>query len=311
MATQGGTPIAGNVGAAVPELRPTHNRQGHVEGRKTPAEQVVATIALLVLVIVALLMFVPFAFSVATSLKTSPEAAKLTFGNMFWPGAPTLDAYQVAFDSNIARWFLNSAMIAAVWIIGRAIMDTMAGYAFARMQFPGKNFVFLLILGTMMVPGIVTVIPKFILLKDLRLLDTYGALTIPFLADAFGIFLMKQFFEALPLDLEEAARVDGANRYQIFRNIVLPNSIPAITALSIFSFQGSWNSFLEPVIFISGGSTDLYTLPVGLSSFRAEFSTNWPVLMAISVITTVPMAIFFAVFQRYFIASNVSSGIKG
>ncbi len=206
---------------------------------------------------------------------------------------------------------MNSVLVAVIWILGRLVMDTMAGYAFARMQFPGRKILFYLILGTMMVPGIVTVIPKFILLLDLKLLDSYGALTIPFLADAFGIFLMKQFFEALPLDLEEAARVDGANRYQIFRQIVLPNAIPALTALAIFGFQGSWNSFLEPVLFISGGSTDLYTLPVGLANFRAEFNTNWPVLMAISVITTVPMAIFFIAFQRYFIASNVSSGIKG
>ena len=135
--------------------------------------------------------------------------------------------------------------------------------------------------------------------------------TIPFLADAFGIFLMKQFFESIPRDLEEAARMDGANRYQIFRQIVLPNAIPAVTALTIFSFQGSWNSFLEPILFISGGSTDLYTLPVGLANFRAAYNTNWPVLMAIAVITTLPMAIFFVIFQRYFIASNVASGIKG
>lgn len=291
--------------------RDTQPKQGEVGGAMSPAERAVQIAVFAILVFVALLMFVPFAFSLSTSLKTSPEATQLTFSNMFWPDAPTLDAYRTAFDSNIARWFFNSAFVAAIWIVGRAIMDTMAGYAFARIEFPGRNFVFILILGTMMVPGIVTVIPKFILLRDLRLLDTYGALTIPFLADAFGIFLMKQFFESIPRDLEEAARIDGASRYQMFRQIVLPNAIPAITALTIFSFQGSWNSFLEPIIFISGGSTDLYTLPVGLAQFRAQFQTNWPVLMAISVISTVPIAIFFIVFQRYFIASNVSSGIKG
>jgi ABC-type glycerol-3-phosphate transport system permease component len=284
---------------------------GEVRGKKSGSERVTIFLAMALLIFVAILMFVPFAFSVATSLKTSPEAAQLAFGNMFWPDKPTLAAYEKAFDSNIARWFFNSVFVALVWILGRAVMDTMAGYAFARMQFPGREILFLLILGTMMVPGIVTVIPKFILLRDLRLLDTYGALTIPFLADAFGIFLMKQFFQSLPVDLEEAARVDGASRYQIFRQVVLPNSVPAITALCIFGFQGSWNAFLEPVLFISGGSTDLYTLPVGLANFRAEFNTNWPVLMSISVITTVPMAIFFIVFQRYFIASNVASGIKG
>jgi ABC-type glycerol-3-phosphate transport system permease component len=179
------------------------------------------------------------------------------------------------------------------------------------MKFPGRDIIFLLILGTMMVPGIVTLIPKFVLLQKLGLLNNYGALTIPFLADAFGIFLMKQFFQSIPIDLEEAARIDGASRYQIFRHIVVPNAIPAISALAIFSFQGSWNSFLEPLIFITGGNTDLYTLPVGLANFRQQYNTDWPTLMSISVITTVPMAIFFLVFQRYFIQSNVSSGIKG
>ncbi len=284
---------------------------GPVGGPRTGSERLFALLALAVLIFVALLMFVPFAFSVATSFKTSPEAAKLSLSNMFWPREATTAAYEQAFDSNIQRWFMNSVIVALIWIVGRAIMDTTAGYAFARMQFPGRNFLFLLILGTMMVPGIVTVIPKFMLLRDLGLFDTYGALTIPFLADAFGIFLMKQFFEALPLDLEEAARVDGANRYQIFRQIVLPNAIPALSALAIFSFQGSWNSFLEPLLFVAGGNSDLNTLPVGLANFRAQFNTNWPVLMAIAVITTVPMALFFMVFQRYFIASNVSSGIKG
>ena len=282
-----------------------------VTRRETPGERIMRVVAYIVLVFVALLMFVPFAFSVSTSLKTGPETLHLTLRNMFWPEEVTTAAYELAFDSNIARWFFNSAVIALAWIAGRCIMDTMAGYAFARMRFPGRDFMFLLILGTMMVPGIVTIIPKFILLRDLGLLNTYGALTIPFLADAFGIFLMKQFFQSIPIDLEEAARVDGASRYRIFLNIIVPNAIPAITALAIFSFQGSWNSFLEPVIFTSGGNTDLYTLPVGLANFRQEYLTNWPTLMAISVITTVPMAIFFLVFQRHFISSNVSSGIKG
>ncbi len=277
----------------------------------SPGEIAMKVIAYVVLIIVALLMFVPFAFSVSTSFKTEPETLHLTLGNMFWPKNATTEGYAVAFDSNIGRWFFNSAFVAGIWIIGRCTMDTMAGYAFARMKFPGRDFIFLLVLGTMMVPGIVTLIPKFIILKDLHLLDSYGALTVPFLADAFGIFLMKQFFQSIPIDLEEAARVDGASRYKIFRTIVVPNAIPAISALAIFSFQGSWNSFLEPLIFIGGGNTNLYTLPVGLAQFRQEYSTDWPTLMAIAVITTVPMAIFFLIFQRYFIASNVSTGIKG
>ncbi|MBA2276176.1 MAG: carbohydrate ABC transporter permease [Chloroflexia bacterium] len=268
-------------------------------------------VAYAVLVFVALLMFVPFAFSVATSLKTNQEAIRLSFSNMFWPSNPTFDAYRVAFEANVARWFFNSALVAAIWILGRALFDTMAGYAFARMQFPGRNLVFLLVISTMMIPGIVTIIPKFILLQEFGLLNTYGALTLPFLADAFGIFLMKQFFESIPVELEEAARIDGASRYRMFAQIILPNAMPAVTALAIFSFQGSWNAFLEPLIFISGSSPNLFTLPVGLANFRQAYYTEWPTLMAMSVITTVPLAVFFLIFQRYFVESSASSGIKG
>lgn len=278
---------------------------------RTPLGRAIIIVAFTILVAVALIMFVPFLFSVATSFKTPPDATKLSLKTMFWPPNPTDTAYQIAFDSNIGRWFLNSAVVAAAWIIGRVTMDTLAGYAFARMQFPGRDLIFTLMLATIMVPGIVLIIPRFLLLQDMHLYNTYGALIIPFLADVFGIFLMKQFFESIPLDLEEAARIDGANRYQIFRTIVLPNTIPAVSALAIFSFQGSWNNFVEPIIFISGGNTNLYTLPVGLANFKSLYLTNWPVLMAIAVITTVPMAIFFLVFQRYFIAGNVASGIKG
>jgi multiple sugar transport system permease protein len=280
-------------------------------GSNSRGDAAIRTIALIVLVFVALLMFVPFAYAVATSFKSKPEALQLGLENMFWPKNPTLDAYRIAWDSNVGRWFFNSVVVALAWIVGRVIMCTMAGYAFARMKFPGRDAVFLIILSTMMVPGIVTVIPKFILLQDLHLLNSYGALTLPFLADAFGIFLMKQFFESFPNEIEEAARVDGANRFRIFSQIVVPNAIPSITALTIFTFQGSWNAFLEPLIFISGGRSDLFTLPVGLATFRAGHYTDQPTLMAMSVITTVPIAIFFIVFQRYFIQSQTSSAVKG
>jgi multiple sugar transport system permease protein len=211
----------------------------------------------------------------------------------------------------VARWFINSVLVALAWIVGRVISCTMAGYAFARMKFPGRDILFLMIISTLMIPGIVTIIPKFILLQNLSLLNTYGALTLPFLTDAFGIFLMKQFFESFPQEIEEAARVDGANRFRIFSQIVVPNAIPAIAALTIFSFQGSWNAFLEPVIFISGDRSDLFTLPVGLANFRQAYYTDQPTLMAMSVITTVPIAIFFLVFQRYFIQGQTSAAVKG
>lgn len=301
---QATVPFAGSATAAdAPQT-------GHARKRSW-LDGTITIIAFVVLVVVALLMFVPFAYAVATSFKSPPEALTLSFANMFWPENPTTRAYEVARESNVTRWFFNSVFVALVWIVGRVITCTMAGYAFARMKFPGRDILFLIVLSTLMIPGIVTIIPKFILLQDLGLLNNYGALTVPFLTDAFGIFLMKQFFESFPNEIEEAARVDGANRWRIFSQIVVPNAVPAITALTIFTFQGSWNAFLEPVIFISGNRPELFTLPVGLANFQQAYYTDQPTLMAISVITTLPVAIFFVVFQRYFIQGQTSAAVKG
>jgi multiple sugar transport system permease protein len=282
-----------------------------LSGGGSRLDTVLIVVAFVVLVGVALLMFVPFAYAVATSFKSPPEALNLSFANMFWPQEPTTRAYEVARESNVLRWFFNSVLVALIWIIGRVITCTMAGYAFARIRFPGREVLFLMVLSTLMIPGIVTIIPKFIILQNLGLLNSYGALTVPFLTDAFGIFLMKQFFESFPTEIEEAARVDGANRWRIFSQVVVPNAVPAITALTIFTFQGSWNAFLEPLIFISGSRQDLFTLPLGLAMFRQSYYTDQPTLMAISVITTVPVAVFFIIFQRYFIQGQTSAAVKG
>jgi multiple sugar transport system permease protein len=276
----------------------------------TTTDRVLNWVAYVVLTLVALSMFIPFIFSVSTSLKTNREATlPLSIKRLFWPDVVTSDAYHKVFDADIQRWFANSVFVAAVWVIARAFTASTAGYAFARMQFKGKNFLFLLVLATMMIPGMVTVVPKFLILRQLGIINTYGALTLPFMADAFGIFLMRQFFESIPVELEEAARVDGASRYRMFAQIILPNSMPALIALAIFSFQGAWNAFLEPLIFIN--NPKLYTLPLGLAYFRRANYTEWPTLMAIAVITTVPMAIFYIVFQRWFVEGQVQSGIKG
>ncbi len=273
-------------------------------------EKILKIAAFVILVLVAFAMFVPFIFSISTSLKSQREANQLlTLSSLFWPENVSFDAYRTVFDSDIGRWFLNSTVVAVIWVIARAFTAATAGYAFARMTFPGKNVFFIMVLATIMIPGMVTIVPKFLILKELRLLDTYGALTLPFAADAFGIFLMKQFFETIPVELEEAARVDGASRFRMFVQIILPNAMPAITALAIFSFQGSWNAFLEPLILIN--DANLFTLPLGLAYFRQANYTDWPVLMAGAVITTIPIAIFYIVFQRFFVQGQVSSGIKG
>jgi len=286
-------------------------RSAAAGGEKTSGlDLALKVVAYVVLILVAIAMFVPFIFSLTTSVKTPKEANQLlSLRGLFWPQDITFAAYHKVFDADIGRWFFNSAFVAAIWVIGRAFADSAAGYAFARMEFPGKNFLFLAVISTLMIPGMVTIVPKFLILRQLGLLDTYGALTLPFLADAFGIFLMRQFFESIPIELEEAARVDGASRYRMYVQIILPNAMPALTALAIFSFQASWNAFLEPLIFTN--SPRVRTLPLGLAYFRQQNYTEWTILMAMAVITTIPIAIFFLVFQRWFVEGQVSSGIKG
>ncbi|MGH2535232.1 MAG: carbohydrate ABC transporter permease [Thermomicrobiales bacterium] len=294
---------------ATQELTKPRRVEGGQE-RRTAFDVFMQVVAYIVLVAVALAMFVPFIFSLTTSLKSVPESnLPLSLRGLFWPETITTAAYQTVFDADIGRWFFNSAFVATIWVLGRAFTASAAGYAFARMDFPGKNLVFLLVLSTIMIPGMVTIVPKFIILRELRLIDSYGALTLPFLADAFAIFLMKQFFESIPGELEEAARVDGASRYRMFWQIIMPLSMPALTALAIFSFQGSWNAFLEPLIFIN--NPDLFTLPLGLAFFKQTYLTEWPTLMAIAVITTVPIAIFYVIFQRWFVEGQSRAGIKG
>jgi multiple sugar transport system permease protein len=279
-------------------------------GESKTVDLVLKIVAYIALIAVAIIMFIPFIFSVSTSVKTPVEANQLlSLKSLFWPDEITFDAYREVFDSDIDRWFFNSALVATAWVIGRTFTATTAGYAFARIQFPGRQILFIMVLATIIVPGIVKIVPQFILLKDLHLIDTYGALILPFLADAFPIFLMKQFFESFPSELEEAARVDGASRYRIFAQIALPNAAPAMTAVAIFSFQGSWNAFLEPLIFIN--NPDLRTMPLGLAYFHRQFATNWPTLMAIAVISTIPIAIFYLIFQRWFVEGQSRSGIKG
>ncbi|MCC6179246.1 MAG: carbohydrate ABC transporter permease [Chloroflexi bacterium] len=262
------------------------------------------------LVGVAVLMLAPFAWSVSTSLKTSPEAAQ--FPQRLLPREPTLQAYRtVVLEAPFARWFANSIVVALAVVVTRCSLDTLSGYAFARLRFPGRETLFALILSTLMVSPMVLLIPRFILLQQLGLVNTLPALWLPFASEAFGVFLMRQVFESFPDNLEDAARIDGAGRLRIFWQLAVPNALPALAALAIFSFQGSWNRFLEAVIFISGANRDQFTLPLGLAYFRSLYYTDWPVVMAIAVLTMLPIAAVYLAGQRYFVESVARSGLRG
>lgn len=239
------------------------------------------------------------------SLEATETTDNLTFN-------PTMEGYNAIFEFPFGRWFQNT-IIYAVWItVLRLIFDSMAGYALARLNFAGNRLVFFIMLGTMMIPGIVLVIPRFIILRQLGMINTLHGVIITLAADAFGIFMMKQFFESIPKEIEEAAMVDGASRLTIFWRIVLPMATPALTALTIFSFQGTWNNFMD-ILIINNGAPELYNLPLGMALLKGEFGNTliWNLFLAGAVMTTVPLAIVFFVFQRYFVEGISYSGLKG
>ena len=261
------------------------------------------------LFVIASMFIYPFLLAIGTSFKTLPEINQNPVSIL--PLEWTLEGYQRLATFNVPRWTFNSALVSITITAGNVLFCSMAGYALARIKFPGNRVAFITILGTMMIPGIVMIIPMFIILKQLGMIDNYSGLIIPKLAAGFGIFLMKQFFEAIPREIEEAARIDGANPFEIFFRVILPMARPALVALIIFSFQGAWNEFMHPLIVINTAQ-DLYTLPLGLALLRGGMGQNlqWNSLMAGSMLTTIPMAIIFFTFQRYFIEGVSYSGIK-
>ena len=262
-----------------------------------------------ILFLLALTFIYPFLLAIATSFKSLPEINQ--FPVSLIPKEISLEGYRRLLNFNVPRWTINSGLVAVSVTLGNLLFASLGGYALARIRFPGSRAVFLGILGTMMIPGIVLLIPMFIVLKALGFVDTYAGLIVPKLITAFSIFLMEQFFESVPRELEEAARIDGATPLQIFFRVVLPTAKPALVALTIFSFQGAWNDFMHPLIVITVNQS-LFTLPLGLALLRGGMGQNlqWNSLMAGSMLTTLPMAIIFFVFQRYFIEGISYSGIK-
>jgi multiple sugar transport system permease protein len=272
-------------------------------------QRITTVISYAILFALAGMFLYPFLYATLTSFKPLPEIAANTA--QLWPETWTLNAYRALRLLNVPRWAFNSALIAVTVTLGTVAFASLAGFALARIRFPGSKLVFTSILGTMMIPGIVMLIPMFLVLKALGLVDTYGGLILPKLVTAYGIFLMTQFFKSVPSELEEAARIDGASVFQIYLRIVMPLARAALIALVIATFQGSWNDFQHPLIVITVNN-DLYTLPLGLALLRGNMGQNlqWNVLMAASMLTTLPMALIFLFFQRYFIQGVSYGGVK-
>ena len=255
----------------------------------------------------SLLMLTPLLWMLMTSIQTPNEAQQ--FPPVLPSGIHWQNYTNALHAAPFGRFFLNTAIVTGASVLGNLVFCSLAGYAFARLRFFGNNVVFVLILATLMVPFQVVMIPTFIIMKDLGLIDSLGALILPNLVTPFGIFLMRQFFRTLPIDLEEAARIDGCSRLGVLFRIVLPLSGPALATLAVITFLYTWNDFLWPLVAIQ--STSHMTLQLGLSTFQGAHATNWTLLMAGNVMATLPMLVVFVVAQKQFVNSIASAGVKG
>jgi multiple sugar transport system permease protein len=313
--------------AAAPAAPPAPRRSGSSRGRRLRN-----AIAYVILVPGAILFIAPFAWLLSASFQ---HAGDIFSWPPHWiPSNPTINGYKIFFGigteadqargaEGVPRWFLNSAFIAVSVTTLQLLFNSLAAYVFAKRRFPGRNAIFLVFLGTMMVPAQVTLIPNYIVLKHIPLfggndilglgghgwLDSYYGLILPGCVSAFGIFLLRQYMQSIPDELLDAARIDGASELKIFWRIVLPLCRPALAAMAIFTFTYSWEDFLWPLIVIS--SPDHQTAPLGLALFVVRNRTAWDILMAGSVIATLPMVVVFMIFQRNFIRGISLTGLKG
>jgi multiple sugar transport system permease protein len=274
---------------------------------RTRSKVVTRVIVYILLIGVAILFFVPFIWSVSTSLKSLPESVR---GFDLLPDNPSLRAYQNALtDFNFARYTANSAFLAAAITLSNLLLASIGGYAFARLKFPGREVLFMLVLATLMIPDQLRLVPLFTMLTDWHLVSTYQGYILIKLVAATNLFLMRQYFLTIPKDYEEAAKLDGAGYFKTYWKVMLPLAGPALAAVTILEFQGIWNEFFWPLIILQDETK--YTLTIGISNFVGIYNTQWPELMAASVIAILPVALIFVIFQRYFIAGVAAAGVKG
>lgn len=262
----------------------------------------------LLLAPVSLIFLIPFVEMFVTSLEPASEITK--FPPDFWPSALTWDGYRKLFaQSEILHWLLNTAIVSTAAIVSHLVLCSLAGYGFARLRFPGRSAGFLVILATIMIPTQLLMIPTYVMFANLRLIDHLGAAIVPWLASAFGIFLMRQFFMSLPRELEEAGMIDGCTRLQVFTRIVIPLARPALATLAIFTLLGSWNDLVWPLIAINDEHS--FTVQLGLATFQGTRRTDWSLLMAGNVVATLPLLVVFLIAQKQFVATMASAGLKG
>ena len=250
----------------------------------------------------------PFVWMLLSSFKTEGEIRQVP---MTWlPEDFTLANYRDLFARlDFPAYFTNSAVVAVLTTLGNLLFCSAAGYALAKLPFPGRRLLFGVVLGTIMVPSIVTIVPLFVLSSNLGLVNTLAGLILPFLAQAFGVFLMRQFIQSIPNDLLEAARIDGASEFRIYRQVVLPLCRPALATLGILTFLASWNNFLWPLV--AASTEDKYTLPVALALYATgQNRTDYDLLLAGSVVVVLPVLFVFILLQRHFVRGIATTGLK-
>ena len=253
-----------------------------------------------------ILMIMPIIYMLSTSFKFPFEVYNL---NLI-PEEPTLENYQLVLeDGRFYHWFINSLVVAVLTTVSSVFFDAMVGYALCKFKFPGRYIIFIAILSTLMIPTEMLVIPWYLMSTKFGWLDTYWGIMFPGMMTAFGVFLMKQFFETVPDDFLEAARIDGLNEFQIWWTVAMPLVKPALAALAIFVFLGNWTAFIWPLIVTN--SQELYTLPVGLTTFSVEQQVEWELIMTGAALSTLPTLIVFLIFQRFIIRGVVMAGLKG
>ncbi len=276
-----------------------------IESSRAPAIARKAVFYLLLTALVVLINY-PFFWMLSTSLKSAKEVYR--FPPSLLPDAPIwrnyLDAWKAA---RWGRYFLNSTIASVIPAVAQMFFGSLAAFAFAR-KFKGSQALFLLFLGTLMIPGEATMIPNYVIVKNLGWIDTYMALTVPFLASAFGVFLLRQFFLTIPKDLEDAASIDGSGPFRYLFLVVMPLAMPALLTVALFSFMNHWNDFIWPLIVTN--KDQMRVIQVGLETYQSEWMTEWTLLMAACTFTTLPVIVLFLLVQRRFIEGITLGGLK-
>jgi multiple sugar transport system permease protein len=270
----------------------------------------IARVALVytLLIGVALLFFVPFIWTIATSFKTIPDSVNFNF----IPHPFTTSAWRTIWTQYDFKLYIENSLKLAIGVtLANIVLAGLGGYAFARLKFPGRELLFLVVLATLMVPDQLRLIPVFVMLTNWGLIGNFYGYYLINLVTATNLFFMRQYFLTIPKDFEEAAKLDGAGYFKTFWRVMLPLAGPAIAALTILQFQGTWNDFFWPLIIFGQGTPRLYTVQLGLALLRFNYSTLWPQILAGSLIAITPILIVFVIFQRYFISGLTTAGVKG